>query len=121
MEQMQTIPSSGKTESLNHALKILNEASDTRADEIRAMIEHDFLKFKHLLRTETPKMSDLITGIQQSTAESLNQTKEKVVAATKETALKIDQNAHKNPWLFVGIAVVLSTLTGYIFANKIRR
>ncbi|MBI2522716.1 MAG: hypothetical protein HYV97_20005 [Bdellovibrio sp.] len=110
MNKAQAILPNTKTETLNHALKILNEASETSADEIRSMIEHDFLKFKQLLSSDRPRMSDVLTDIQQATAKSLKE--------TKETAKRIDEVAHRNPWFFVGIAIVVSSLTGYLFAKK---
>ncbi|HAZ13598.1 MAG: hypothetical protein A2X86_13785 [Bdellovibrionales bacterium GWA2_49_15] len=117
MQAAHIIPAEQKAESINQALQVLNEAAESRGNEIRAMIEHDFLKFKNLLGDDKTKFTELMSGIEESTPISLTQTKEKLL----ETTRKIDQTIHKNPWLFLGIAVVISAMTGYLFASKTKR
>ncbi len=110
MNQLETASSQEKTASINQALKVLNEAAETSSDEIRTMVEKDFLKFKHLLAEIKPSMSEALSGLQQTTNESFGQAKKSVNHA-----------AHTHPWLFVGVAIAIASLTGFIFANKIRR
>lgn len=111
-------PNQDKVKSLSHALEVLNGAADDSAEEIRRMINTDYNKLKNVLSEVKPNVRSAFGEVKEVTAETVSQAKDKVVTATKETAQKVDESVHKNPWIYLGGVATVSTLAGFLLGRK---
>lgn len=107
-----------KINSLNHALHILDEASDESASEIRSMLNKDYSKLKRLMNDMNPSIRTAMTEIKDAATTSMVQAKEKMVAGTKDAAIKLDQSVHKNPWVYLGGVATASALAGFLLGKQ---
>ena len=56
--------------------------------------------------------------LEETSEESLNILKERLAEASQDAARVVDDEAHQNPWKFVGIAALISLLIGFFLGRK---
>lgn len=106
--------------SINEALKLLNEAADNSAEEIREMVSRDYQGLRQIFAEGRHEVGGTLRELKSAAVESVTQVKDRAVAATKETAKSIDEGAHRNPWSYVAGASVLAAFVGFLMGRKSR-
>ena len=57
----------------------------------------------------------------EKSTEALHTAKDKVVDISTKTAQKVDRQAHKHPWYFVGAGALIATVLGFFVGRKSQR
>ncbi len=65
-----------------------------------------------------PQLQAAVKDLKDKSKKSLELVKERVVDTSKETAHKINVEAHRKPWHFVGAFAFLSGIFGYFLGRK---
>jgi ElaB/YqjD/DUF883 family membrane-anchored ribosome-binding protein len=53
--------------------------------------------------------------------QAMHDTRDRVVRASRDAAEHVDEQAHQNPWAFVGVAAFLSVILGFLLGRSTRR
>lgn len=109
---------SEKMKSISHALKLLNDAAEESADEIRSMVRSDYRRLKNVLAEVKPEVHSALSEIGGAVSESIGEAKERVVATTRETAHKVDESVHEHPWAYIGGAAAMFALVGFLLGRR---
>lgn len=93
--------------SINEALEVLNDAAEESADEIRKMVSSDYRKLKNALNSIQPEVRTAISDA-----------KDHITTITKDTAQRVDDSAHENPWTFIGAAAAVGAFAGFLLGRQ---
>lgn len=103
-----------KTDRVQDALQLLNQAARDKQDELYQALEEKYVEMKQT-----------IADVAESGREVLDQARKKAEDAVdmgqellKAKAMKIDQKVRENPWVFLGGVALTSFLLGYTFKRK---
>ena len=108
------------SESINQALKFLYHEKIITDHDIQGISERERVRNEAASPDLSQRFDTVVGGLQKATVESYNEAKSKAVMATKNAALKIDRNAHRSPWIYVGIASALSGIAGFFVGQKLK-
>lgn len=111
-----------RVNSINNALKILNDAAAESADDIRALANRDYQNLKQIL-TEAPTAESQTSflGLENVSRPNFERIRERVVETTKEASQRVNDQAHENPWVFIGVTAALTAVTGFLLGRRIGR
>ncbi len=56
--------------------------------------------------------------LDEQSADSLNVLKDRLTDVSHDAARVVDDEAHKSPWRFVGIAAIVSLILGFVLGRK---
>jgi ElaB/YqjD/DUF883 family membrane-anchored ribosome-binding protein len=90
-------------EKISEALKLLNEAAREKK-----------MEFQHLLTDKYAHLKDAVVESEEKLVQTLAKAKEYGVEKVK----LVDENVHKNPWPYIGGAVGVGLLVGYIMGRN---
>ncbi|OGW83693.1 MAG: hypothetical protein A3C47_03175 [Omnitrophica bacterium RIFCSPHIGHO2_02_FULL_51_18] len=91
---------------INEALELLNEAAQTKKDEILKLITNKYSDFRETVEATRERAGEVIEdGIK------LGQVR------VKKAAREMDKNVHKNPWAFIGGAAATALLLGFVLGK----
>ena len=82
------------------------------------------LSFKQTIKGVQKSMSNLqnvAKELKDKSVEKYEEAKLKVVDGSKHAAKKINQEAHRRPWHFMGIAALFSGFFGFLMGRKTKR
>ncbi len=54
----------------------------------------------------------------QQATELAHDARDRVVTVSKQAVHKVDQQAHKKPWIFVGVAAFFASMFGFLIGRK---
>jgi ElaB/YqjD/DUF883 family membrane-anchored ribosome-binding protein len=109
-----------KVKSIDHALKTLDEAAKDSTQEIRKMVLRDYARLKSILGDVRPEVGDALHEIGTASYESIQRAKENAVKSTKAVANSVDETVHASPWAFIGGAVGVGALLGFLIGRGSR-
>lgn len=69
----------------------------------------------------TSPLQARVRDLKEQSVEKLQDAKMRVVDGTRDAAKKIDREAHKRPWAFVGAAALFTTIFGFFLGRKSKR
>ncbi|HAZ13595.1 MAG: hypothetical protein A2X86_13770 [Bdellovibrionales bacterium GWA2_49_15] len=121
METAANFKNRQNAEAIDHALKLLYKEKLISSSDIEGITAREHVKNQPFIPTMVEKMSDVVENIQKTSLESLSKAKDKVLTTTAETAKRVDQTAHKSPWIFVGVASALSGVAGFFLGQRFKR
>lgn len=104
---MQTTKKAPQTETIAHALTVLEDAAKEGADELKAMIDKDYRSFRGVI-------ADLVPNV----AGSVKDVRDNVVDFSKKTAQRMDRSAHEEPWKYVAGAALGALALGYLLGRR---
>lgn len=107
---MATTPTTEKSEKIDSALLALNETAKKSSQQIKSIIEEDYEKIRKLIAETSPEAKKALEKMKTDSIESV-----------KQTADSINENVHKNPWMFIGGAAAITGLVGYILGRNSKR
>lgn len=101
-------------EKISEALKLLEEASKEKKDEIKSLVSEKY----HGLKDALSETEDNIAEMKRKAVEAVKRAGEASWQKSKDVAVAVDDNVHKNPWYYIGGAAVGALLLGYILGRK---
>ncbi len=107
-----------KAKSISHALTILNEAAKDSSDEIRQMVSKDFRRIKETFSEHVPEVKGALREIRDASGESVIHLRDRAVDSAKETARRVDETAHSNPWIFIGATAAVLGVLGFVLGRR---
>ncbi len=98
-------------------------------DQVASQTQHQFVRgLKKTTQTViqgVPDMSHNFSAaardLKARTFETLKDAQHKAVDYSREAAHKVDAKAHEKPWVFVGVASLLTLVLGYVFGRSVGR
>ena len=88
---------------ISEALELLNEAAKEKRDELKGLMSNRYAHIREAMSS----------GVEQGKV-AFAQGTEKV----KEIAVDVDNNVHKDPWVYIAGAAAASLLLGYLMGSK---
>lgn len=104
--------------SIDQALKVLDNAAKESTKEIRSMVDQDYSQLKQIFGEDKANVKSAFGEMKTATAESLYNAKEQVVATTQQTAQRVDESVHENPWVYIGGAALVTAIAGFLLGRK---
>lgn len=101
-------------EKLEEALRLVNEAAKHKREEVTTLINDKYQHLKEYVMDQSSKLSE----VKKRVADATMHAKDVSVAKTKEVAVALDDNVHKNPWPYIGGAALGGLLLGFILGKK---
>ena len=105
-------------ESIDQALEVLNEMADESAEEIRDMVDRDYRKLRRVMNELGPEVRTVIADAKDTAIEGINEFKDKAIESSQDAAKAVDKSVHSNPWSYIGGAVALAGLAGYLLGRS---
>jgi ElaB/YqjD/DUF883 family membrane-anchored ribosome-binding protein len=76
---------------------------------------------KGALKLMKPQIQSKWNELKETSSEQLNAAKIKVVDASKQAVDKVDTEARKRPWHFMGVASFFSLVFGFLMGRKSKK
>ncbi|MGK5086546.1 hypothetical protein WDW86_03230 [Bdellovibrionota bacterium FG-2] len=120
MEELARIDRSDKesVKSIQHALRVLNDAAKDSSDEIKQMVSRDYRHLKETFSDLKPELTSVVRELRDASGESISRVKNRIVETTRETSQKVDKSVHESPWRFIGGAAAVAALLGFFLGRK---
>jgi ElaB/YqjD/DUF883 family membrane-anchored ribosome-binding protein len=113
--------SQGRTQSLDHALKTLNEAAMTSAADIREMIKtSNYSQLSSVFSEARPQLSEAFNEIRNSLGERYSEVSEQVMSRGRESFQELDRRVHQDPWTYVAASAGIAALVSFLFSRRSR-
>jgi len=74
-----------RVKSIEHALRILNNAAEDSAQEIQSMVNKDYKRLKRLINDINPEVKSALQEVKEVATESISQEKEKAIETTRKS------------------------------------
>jgi ElaB/YqjD/DUF883 family membrane-anchored ribosome-binding protein len=115
-----------KIQSISQAQKILEQASQKSFENITQCIQTNSLKsLKGAFENMETNLETLVNGkaadmkaVKEKATHAILEARDKVLDQSKAAVKSVDSEAHKQPWLFVGIAALAASLLGFFLGRK---
>ena len=108
-------------DSLNEALRLLDEAAQQSGSDVKQLIEEDYQHLKNTIEEISPKLKTAVGNMSSTAKRSVQNATEASSQFAKEQARQVDAHAHENPWAYVGGAALAGGLLGYFLAQSNER
>ncbi len=104
-------------EKIAEALKLLDEAAQDKKHEVAGMLTDKYETLKQVIADSEKSMGHAFLRGEKRAVDAARQAKDFSVRKAKE----VDEHVHDNPWPYIGGAVLVGTLFGYILGRKSNR
>lgn len=105
--------------SIEEALRLLDDAAREQREELKGLLKGNFDSLKCAVSEDDAlPIKERLVAARKRAAEVAANLKELSGEKAKEVACAVNENAHQNPWLYVGGAAVGGLLLGYILGNR---
>jgi ElaB/YqjD/DUF883 family membrane-anchored ribosome-binding protein len=108
-----------RLKSIDEALHLLDDAAADGAKEIRSLIRRDYHQLRDAFMELSEEVPSRISELRDKAAKELYRLKDTVTERSQEVASKLDDNAHENPWTYVGVISLCATITGFILGRRL--
>jgi ElaB/YqjD/DUF883 family membrane-anchored ribosome-binding protein len=105
--------------SMDEALSFLNGAASESSDKIQRMIEADYNNVKNVLKGNGFISEKTSINPEMPNANLEVNARQRAMQASRETAMGINNAAHRYPWAFIGASTVLSAALGVYIGRRI--
>lgn len=106
--------------SINQALRVLDDAADTSAEEIKEMLNRDYRGLQRIFSPRQHEAGAALQSLREATAESFADMRGRASRATRRAVQRVDESAHQNPWTFIASAAAASALLGFLAGRRAR-
>lgn len=100
------------------ALEVLEAAAGKDKDLLKDLLKDKYSSLREALVESKANMIQALNIATQRAAEAANRAKEIAEVKAKEIAGTVDESVHANPWAYIGGAVVVGILVGYILGRN---
>lgn len=107
-------------ESIDQALKLLDNAARSHSDEIKRKVVNDYKGLREVITKSEHDKNNQINDYISNLESQYQKLQGKTVDLAKMVSGRVDQSAHKNPWYYVGGAAIAGSVLGLFLSNKIK-
>ncbi len=103
-----------KTDKVQDALELLNQAARAKQDELYQALEDKYQEIKQTIAEAAENGRDVLEQAKKKAEDAVDMGQE----ILKSKATEIDKKVHDNPWGFLGGVAITSFLLGYALRKK---
>lgn len=103
-------------EKLSEALKLLDEASKDKKDEVESLIQEKYSHLRNALHGSDARIT--LESFRQKAADAAARARDVSEEKVKELATQVDRNVRANPWPYIGGVALAALVLGYLIGRK---
>ena len=104
-------------ESIEAALKLLEEAATQKKDELKSVMADKFTNLRGLIMEDDKNIMKVLCETKKRALEATLHAKEVGMEKAQEFASDVDKKVHQNPWPFIAGSAGVGLLLGYILGR----
>ena len=105
-------------QSIDKALRVLNDASTKSSGEIVEMIDRDYQQLQKVLSEVRPEVKHALKDIKDTTTDSLTKARDELYSNAKQKAAQVDASVHEDPWKYILGTAAAGAAIGYVLGRK---
>jgi ElaB/YqjD/DUF883 family membrane-anchored ribosome-binding protein len=106
------------SESIEAALKLLDEAAKQKKDEVVAAMSDRYTNLRNLIIENEGSLMKSLATAKQHAIDATTHVKEAGVDKAREIAHDVDDGIHENPWPYIAGSSLVSVLVGFILGRS---
>jgi len=106
-----------ENESIEAALKLLEEAAAQKKDELKAVMADKFTSLRSLIMEDDNNIMKVLSDTKKRAVEATLHAKEIGLEKAHEIASDVDKRVHQNPWPYIAGSAGVGLLLGYILGR----
>ena len=105
-------------ESIAEALKLLEHAATQKKDELKNVLSDKYTNLRDLIVESDGGIKKSLGHTKDHAVEAVQHAKDAGIAKAREVAQTVDKSVHENPWPYIGGAVAVGALLGFILGRS---
>lgn len=99
-------------ETIESAISVLEKAAIENKEQFKKAIGKDYKLLLETIDQIKPALASMSKEMLERSLNLIVESRDKITEASKDAALRVDEQAHTNPWAFVGGAFVAGGIIG---------
>jgi ElaB/YqjD/DUF883 family membrane-anchored ribosome-binding protein len=106
------------SENIADALKLLDHAAAQKKDELKNVLADKYTNLRDLIVENDSSLKKTFGITRDHALEAIHHAKDVSVAKAREVAQNVDKSVHENPWPYIGGALAVGALTGFLLGRS---